>query len=211
MQPAATSPAAVPELRRGVGLPAAAALVVGGTIGVVSGSATSEPFAAQAGRVLAAIVALSVLGSLFAFMTTTPRVYYAMARAGVMPAFVARLDPRTGAPSRAIAIQASLAALLVAFGTFDAIVAYFVFATVVFLAWTVVGLQRLRRREPPRGYATPLYPVPPILFLTSAALVLLLLAAGRSKESALGLGVVSLGVPVYSLLKRREGGTGPAT
>jgi APA family basic amino acid/polyamine antiporter len=174
-------------------------------------SASSEAFAAQAGaalfgpaggRVLAGLVALSVLGSLFAFMTTGPRVYYAMARDGVMPAFVARLDPRTGAPTWAVVIQSTLAALLVAVGTFDAIVAYFIFATVAFLGLTVAGLIRLRRRSASDGYTTPLYPATPILFLISVVLVLVLLGGGRPKEAALGTAVVALGIPVYWILRR---------
>jgi len=175
--------------------------------------ASSEAFAAQAGtalfgpaggRALAALVALCVLGSLFAFMTMAPRVYYAMARDGAVPALVGRLDPRTGAPVRAIAIQATLAALLVALGTFDAIVAYFVFVTVAFLALTVAGLVRLRRSSPPAGYATPLYPLTPMLFLASVGLVLALLAGGRPREAALGVAVVALGIPVHRLLTRGQ-------
>ncbi len=175
--------------------------------------ASSEAFAAQAGtalfgpaggRALAGLVALCVLGSLFAFMTMAPRVYYAMARDGAVPALVGRVDPHTGAPVRAIAIQAALAALLVALGTFDAIVAYFVFVTVAFLALTVAGLFRLRRTSPAATYATPLYPLTPILFLASVALVLALLAVGRPGEAALGVGVVALGVPVYRLLPRAQ-------
>lgn len=176
---------------------------------------SSEAFAAQAGaalfgaaggRILSALVALFVLGSLFAFMTMAPRVYYAMARDGAVPAFVGRLDPRTGAPARAVLVQAALAALLVALGSFDAIVAYFVFVTVGFLALTVLGLVRLRRRTPSAAYATPFYPLTPLLFLTSVALVLVLLAGGRPREAALGVAVVALGVPVYFLFARR----GPA-
>ncbi len=172
--------------------------------------ASSEAFAAQAGaalfggaagKALSGIVALSVLGTLFAFMTAAPRVYYAMARDGAVPQLVARIDPRTGAPVRAIAIQAVLAAVLVAFGTFDAIVAYFVFVTVVFLGLTVAGLFRIRRRAAPAGYATPLFPLTPILFLASVALVLVLLAAGRPREAALGVAVVALGLPAYFLRK----------
>jgi len=173
---------------------------------------SSEAFAAQAGaalfgagggRVLSAIVALSVLGSLFAFMTMAPRVYYAMARDGVMPSFVARLDPKTGAPTRAIAIQTGLALLLVAIGTFDAIVSYFVFITVVFLGLTVAGLFRLRRRSPSASYSTPFFPLTPILFLFSVALVLVLLAAGRPREAALGAAVVALGIPAYFVFRNR--------
>jgi APA family basic amino acid/polyamine antiporter len=176
-------------------------------------SATSgETFAAQAGaalfgaqgaRAFSALVVVSVLGSLFAFMTMAPRVYFAMARDGAVPAFVGKLDPRTGAPVRAIAVQATLAFVLAALGTFDAIVAYFVFVTVAFLGLTVFGLVRLKRRLPKVAYETPLYPVPPVLFLVSITLVLILLAAGRPREAALGVAVVAAGVPAYLLLRRR--------
>ena len=44
-----------------------------------------------------ALVALFVLGSLFAFMTFAPRLYYAMASDGAAPGFVGRLDPSSPA------------------------------------------------------------------------------------------------------------------
>jgi APA family basic amino acid/polyamine antiporter len=176
------------------------------------GSVTSnDAFAAQAGaalfgptggQILAVIVAVSVLGNLFAFMTMAPRVYYAMAQDGLIPGFVSQIDPRTGAPAAAVAVQAALAALLVAIGTFDSIVAYFIFVTVVFLGLAVAGLFRLRR-SPSETYSTPLYPWTPILFLLSVVLILVLLAAGRPREAALGVGVVMLGLPVYAALRRR--------
>ncbi len=175
------------------------------------GAASNEAFAAQAGaalfgprggQVLSAIVALSVLGSLFAFMTAAPRVYYAMARDGVMPRMVARVDPRTGAPAGAVALQAALALVLVALGTFDAIIAYFIFITVAFLGLTALGLFRLRRRSGSPGYKTPFFPLTPILFLVSVAVVLVLLGAGRPREAALGVAVVALGLPAYALFRR---------
>jgi len=177
------------------------AVTSGETFAAQAGTAL---FGAAGGRVLAALVALSVLGSLFAFMTMAPRVYYAMARDGAGPAFVGRLDPRTGAPVRAVVIQAVLGALLVALGTFDAIVAYFVFVTVAFLGLTVAGLFRLRRRGRATTYETPFFPLTPILFLASIALVLVLLAGGRPHEAALGVGVVALGVPAYTLRRRSK-------
>jgi APA family basic amino acid/polyamine antiporter len=168
---------------------------------------SGETFAAQAGSalfgsaggaVLSAIVLLSVLGSLFAFMTTAPRVYYAMARDGAAPAWAGAVGARSGAPLGAVLVQASLAGLLVAIGTFDGIVAYFVFATVAFLGLIVVGLARLRGRagEPARPSAW--------FFLACIAIVLLMLGAGRPLESALGLVVVALGWPAYRFLVRTE-------
>ena len=117
---------------------------------------TGEAFAAQAGEVLfgraggvvlASIVIVSVLGSLFAIQMMLPRLYYAMSCDGLFPASLGRLHPTRGTPVRAILLQAVLGSVLVALGSFDAIVAYFIFVTVVFIALTVVGLFRLRRRE----------------------------------------------------------------
>jgi APA family basic amino acid/polyamine antiporter len=177
-----------------------------------------ETFAAQAGvalfgpgggRALSALVALFVLGSLFAFMTFAPRLYYAMARDGAAPFFVGRLDPRTGAPVRAIALQAVLAAVLVSLGAFEAIVAYFVFVTVAFLALTVAGLYRLPSPEP--AHRVPGWPWTPLVFLAMLLVTLLLLGAGSPIQAALGLAVVAAGVPVYRLLvaPRRGGSTAP--
>jgi APA family basic amino acid/polyamine antiporter len=172
---------------------------------------SSEAFAAQAGSalfgrnggaVLAAIVLVSVLGSLFAFMTMAPRVYYAMAREGAAPLWIGHLG-RSGAPVRAIAVQSGLAALLVALGTFDTVVAYFVFVTVAFLGLTVAGLLVLRRRGGPRpAVEVPGHPWPAVVFLVSVALVLGLLLAGRPWQAVLGVAVVALGWPVHRLRAR---------
>jgi len=155
-------------------------------------------FGPSGGRALSALVALFVLGSLFAFMTFAPRLYYAMARDGAAPDLVSRLDPRTGAPVRAIVVQAGLAAVLVALGTFEAVVAYFVFVTVAFLALTVGGLFRL---PPPSAVPrVPGWPITPLLFLTMLAVTLALLGAGNPLQAALGVAVVAAGVPVYRFL-----------
>jgi APA family basic amino acid/polyamine antiporter len=178
---------------------------------------SGETFAAQAGEalfgprgggVLSSIVLLSVLGSLFAFMTMAPRLYYAMARDGAAPAWAAHVGARSGAPVRAILIQALLAGVLVLLGSFDAIVAYFVFATVAFLGLTVLGLLVVRRRSAAAAVAAPLYPWTPLFFLASIALVLLLLAGGRPLEAGLGVAAVACGWPVYLVRRRRAGAHG---
>ena len=81
-----------------------------------------------------------MLGSLLGLLMALPRVYYAMARDGVFFKTVAAVHPRFGTPARAIAIQAGIASLYVALGTFNQIIAYFVFVTVLFVGLTVAGL-----------------------------------------------------------------------
>ncbi|MFI5169292.1 MAG: APC family permease [Vicinamibacterales bacterium] len=169
---------------------------------------SAETFAAQAGialfgpsggRALSGLVVVFVSSSLFAFMTFAPRLYYAMAKDGAAPRFAGRINPRTGTPVPAIALQAVLGSVLVLVGSFDTVVAYFVFVTVVFLALTVAGLYRLPRPAP-GGYRVPGWPVTPLVFMLMLVVMLALLAAGNPRQTALGVAVVLAGVPVYHLL-----------
>ena len=174
---------------------------------------SAETFAAQAGevlfgrmggQVLSGIVIVAVLGSLAAVVMSAPRVYFAMARDGLFIPAAAAIHPRYGTPARAIAIQAALASVLVLVGTFNTIISYFIFVVVIFIALTVAALFVLRGKGPGTVvYRTPGYPLTPILFLVLIALLLFLLGGHNPKQALLGVGVVALGLPVYSLLFSR--------
>lgn len=172
--------------------------------------ASGETFAAQAGEALfgafggkafAAIVVISVLGSLVAIMMAAPRVYFAMAGDGLFLKSAASVHPRFGTPARAILLQAALAVLLVVIGTFQQIVAYFIFITVVFIGLTVASLFVLRRRGASVVFRTPGYPLTPILFLALVVGLLALLAFNNPTQALLGAAVVLLGLPAYRLIK----------
>jgi APA family basic amino acid/polyamine antiporter len=177
--------------------------------------ASDGTFVAQAGEVLfgpaggivfAAIVVVCVLGSLAAFMMSAPRVYYAMARDGVFLKSVARIHPRFGTPARAIAIQGCIAALLAALGSFEQIISYFFFVTVLFLGLTVAGLFVIRRkpRQTEAIILTAGYPFTPIAFLALVGIMLILLATRSPREAVLGCAVVLAGWPVYSWVRQTE-------
>jgi APA family basic amino acid/polyamine antiporter len=175
---------------------------------------SGEAFAAQAGEALfghvggavfAAIVVVSVAGSLFAVVMLLPRVYYAMGRDGVFPAAIGELSPRFGTPSRAIATEAILASALVIAGSFEQIVAYFVFITVTFIALTVAAVYVQRRRQstaPP--YLTPGYPITPAIFLSLVLVLLVLIGMNNPWQAVAGATVVALGLPVYEIMERRR-------
>jgi APA family basic amino acid/polyamine antiporter len=145
-------------------------------------------------------VLVSVLGSLAGLMLTLPRLYMALARDGLLPARLGALHPRLGTPTAAIALQAGMAVLLVAVGTFADIVAYFIFVTVAFIALSVAGLYRLPAAG--AGFRTPLRRVTPAVFVGLSVVLLALLMAGRPLQALLGVAVVSLGAPVYAGLRR---------
>jgi len=186
---------------------------------------SDEAFAAQAGEalfgraggvVLASMVIVSVAGSLLAIQMMLPRLYYAMSRDGLFPPSLGELHPTRGTPVRAIALQAVLASVLVALGSFDAIIAYFVFITVVFIGLTVAGVWKIRRSSgsdtlsqvpsgsssPPR-YLTPGFPVTPVVFLALVVVLLSMLLVSRPLQALAGAAIVLAGVPVYSVITRR--------
>jgi basic amino acid/polyamine antiporter, APA family len=107
-------------------------------------------------------------------------------------------------PSLATALQASLASILVAVGTFNDIISYFVFVVIVFVALTVIALFKFRRSSEDVGYLTPGYPVTPVIFLLLIVLLLFLIGSDKPKQAAYGVAVVSLGWPVYHFLFRRN-------
>ncbi|HSD46390.1 MAG TPA: amino acid permease [Pyrinomonadaceae bacterium] len=175
---------------------------------------TGETFAAQAGEVLfgragglvfSLIVVVAVLGSLAAVVMSAPRVYFAMARDGLFIPAVAAIHPRFETPAFAIALQASLASVLVLVGSFNDIISYFIFVVIVFVGLTVVALFKLRRTGHNPGYLTPGYPVTPIVFIALIVLLLLLIGGDNPKQALLGVAVVSLGLPFYLLVFRPRG------
>jgi APA family basic amino acid/polyamine antiporter len=173
---------------------------------------SGEAFAAQAGEALfgrtgalvfTGVVVVAVVGSLASFTMSAPRVYYAMARDGLFLRWAARLHPRYGSPARAIVIQTALASVLVLLGNFDDIIAYFLFAVVLFIALTVAALFVLRREGGTVGFRTPLYPLTPVVYILLTALLLFLLASNSPLQALAGVVVVALGLPCYYLVFRR--------
>jgi len=168
---------------------------------------SAETFAAQAGEALfgraggtifAWIVVVAIVGSLLALLMALPRLYFALARDRLFFRSVGIVHPRFGTPARAITIQAALASILVLLGTFEQILAYFIFVTVLFLALTVAAVFVLRRRYGPDApFPTPGYPATLAVFLLLVVVLLLLLAANSPLQALLGVLIVALGIPIY--------------
>jgi basic amino acid/polyamine antiporter, APA family len=200
----------------GTALVTAAYVVVSGVflyLVPLSKVTSDETFVAQAGSVLfgvlgerlfSLIVVVCVFSSLAALIMSAPRVYYAMAKDGLFVRRVARISPRFGTPVSAILIQGVIASFLVAVSSFQQIIAYFIFAAVVFLGLAGAGLFRARRRDPQSSgaFRTPMYPMPPIVFLLLIVALMVLLAGHSPREAVLGSLVVLAGVPVYRMVRR---------
>jgi APA family basic amino acid/polyamine antiporter len=156
-------------------------------------------FGPVAGRIVGVLILISIFSAANGIMLTAPRMYFAMARDGVFFKRLAIVHPKLGTPAFAIIAIAIWAAVLASTGTFEQLLTY-----VVFTGWIFYGLGALsvfvyRRREPdaPRPFRVPGYPLTPVLFVASAAALVVNTLVTQPTRAAAGLVAVLIGTPAF--------------
>ena len=159
-------------------------------------------------------VMISTWGTLTSSLFASPRIFFAMADDGLFFKPVARVHPRFHTPHIAISINIVLAVVFVLIRNFEQLADAFVTAIVPFYALGVASLFVLRRRS---GFApafrTPGYPIVPGLFVVAALYLLVnaLVDPGSRGPTALTLGIVAVGIPVfYMTVGKKQGAEGAA-
>ena len=145
----------------------------------VAADMMSAIFGEIGGKLLAALICISVSGSILIFTMSAPRIYSAMAADGVFFPALARVNARTGTPVFAIAAQSAWAVvLLFLWGTFGNLVDYVTYTEAVFLVMAAASVYIFRYRDKKAGkkwtgFRVPGYPVTPVVYvvITSAFLV----------------------------------------
>ncbi len=157
-------------------------------------------------RLVAVIFVLSALGALHGVILLSARVPYAMARDGLLTSRLATVNATTRVPVLSIVLQGIWASVLALSGTFDQLTDCVVFVSWIFYGLVASSVFVLRRklRDVPRPYRTPGYPVVPVVFLLAAAWLVINTLVARPLESAVGLGLIALGIPVYVYFSRRD-------
>jgi APA family basic amino acid/polyamine antiporter len=181
----------------------------------VKGAAAADAIAAvsinkiigpNASKLLSAAILVSIFSATNTILLTTPRVFYAMASDGLFFRKLAEVNPRFHTPVFAIVLLAVWSMVLALTGTFQQLLTY-----VVFVGWIFYGLGGAcvffyRKRIPAskRPYSTPGYPVTPILFVLSAAALVLNTIAADTRSALIGLGIVFTGIPAYFIWRRKS-------
>lgn len=151
-------------------------------------------------------ILISTMGANNGIILTAARIPYAMARGGVFHRSQGLVHPRYGTPAVALITQGVIASALTAFGTYDQLYTYVVFAQFVFYALSAGAVLKLRRTKPqvPRPYRTWGYPITPIVFIAFAIWLVYNTIVETPKDSAIGAGLILLGLPGYWYWKKRR-------
>jgi APA family basic amino acid/polyamine antiporter len=157
-------------------------------------------------RFVAAAIAISTFGFLDLAVLAPTRVYYAMAADGAFFPSVGRLHPKFQTPGAAIVLQSAWAILLTLTGEYGDLLDTVVFADWIFFGLTVAALFILRRKlaAAADGYRTPGYPWLPASFVMVAMYVVFSTIRQAPGRSAVGAGLLLLGIPVFYLFKRKS-------
>jgi APA family basic amino acid/polyamine antiporter len=158
--------------------------------------------------IVSLVIVLSALGFLNVTLMHMPRIYYAMAEDGALPAVFKRVHPKTQAQGFGLLfLGAMILAAIFFLGTFESIINYVMFLdclNIALAASTIFVLRRRARTETPPfdGFKAPLFPVLPaffILFLLGISANILLT---QTREALLGAVFFATGWPVLLLMRK---------
>jgi N-acyl-D-aspartate/D-glutamate deacylase/amino acid transporter len=172
----------------------------------VAADSVTALFGTTAGKLIAAVILVSMFSAANGITLTAPRLYFSMARDGVFFQKLAEVHPRFRTPAFAIIAGSVWAALLAASGTFEQLLTYVVFSGWIFYGLGAMSIFVYRGRAPEmvRPFRVPGYPVTPLLFVLAAAAVVLNTLVTQPGRALLGLAVVLTGVPAYMIWRRRS-------
>jgi APA family basic amino acid/polyamine antiporter len=129
--------------------------------------AAERLFGPVGARIVSAMVALCILGTVSSTTVAGPRVYYAMARDGLGPAAFRRLGLRGRVPAWGTVAQAAVAIMLALTGAFEALLVYVGSALLLFGGLTVAAVYVVARDPTSHAgvFRVPGYPVTPAIFV----------------------------------------------
>ncbi len=190
----------------------------------VGTAALSAKFGGWGASLMAIVIAISVFGCNNGLVLAGARVYYSMAKDGLFFRPVAKLNARH-VPAVALVLQGIWSVFLVlprtrsidaggreVYGNlYSDLLDYVIFAVLLFLSLTILGLFVLRKKRPDleRPYRAFGYPVLPALYVVFAAVIMLALIGYKTQMTWPGLLIVLTGIPVYFGWRRGASATRP--
>ena len=160
---------------------------------------------------ISVIVAVAAITSANATVLTGARTGYALGRDWPLFGVLGRWNAGAGVPRNAMVVQAAIALVLVALGTwtrrgFETMVDYTAPVFWLFFFLTGMSLFVFRRWEPhaSRPYRVPLYPVTPLTFCGVCIYMLYSSLAYTGRGALVGVGVLMVGAVLVMVHRRKS-------
>jgi APA family basic amino acid/polyamine antiporter len=157
-------------------------------------------------------IVISTVGFLSQSMLTYPRLYFAMASDGVLPAGFARLNERSHVPVGTIVLQGCVTIAVVLLGTYEQILSYVVVMDWLFFALTAGSLFIFRRRDrrnpdpnasADASYRVPGHPWSTGIFTAVAWFIVLNTIYKYPRNAGVAVCILFAGLPIYFLFRGR--------
>ena len=154
--------------------------------------------------VVTALVAIATMSTLAQQILVSPRVYHQMAVDGTFFRWLKHIDPRTRTPLIAIVLQGLTGAIVAASGRYSQILNYVESVDFAFFGLAAIALFVFRKRDNNARvpYMLPWHPWSTLLFLIVSWGIVADDAITSPGDTAVGLGIMALGVPAYLLFRR---------
>ena len=164
----------------------------------VAATAASRLFGPMGDTVLRVLMIVSLLASVNAMLLGGSRIPYAMSRDRLMPAVMGRVNAG-GTPVPALIVETIASLILIATGTFNALIALlaFFFVANYVLVFTSLFVQRHRAPDLPRPFRVPLYPFVPGLALAGSVAFLVASVWSDRDNSLIAIALLLAGWPVW--------------
>ena len=147
---------------------------------------------------LRGIIAAGLFSTVGALILTGSRIATSIGEDYPVFAILAKRN-RQGSPIRAVLLLGSSALILVATSTFEAVLVYIEFITLLFTLMTAAGvfLLRSKRIKEEIPYRMPFFPLTPCIYLGITAWIIWHVLTERPMQALAGLGTLALGALVY--------------
>ncbi len=171
----------------------------------VASEAASRFFGPGIAALMSTGLMISAYGTLHTTLLSGPRVPFALATAGLLPASLSIIS-RTGVPAVAIIAVGAWSIVLAVSGTFDILTDIYIFVLWVFFGLNGAAVFVLRRTRPDadRPYRVWGYPYVPAVFLLLTVYLLINTMLATPMRALAGTGLIIAGLPAYEYFRRRD-------
>lgn len=173
---------------------------------IVASDTASILFGNKGAIIISLVVIISATGSINGTIMSASRLYFAMARDGLLFNWFNNIHPKYKTPNRSIIAHCIWGiALLVIRQNFETIVSGMVFTILIFYILTTLAFFKFRKtNQGKKGYRLPFYPILPLIYLGGLVLLVVLRLFFQFNLSVQDLSFVLTGVPIYFLFFKQK-------